>query len=300
MMGKSYRLTPIVVGMLTAIMVSSSALAAPVAQQASLEDRLQRIERIIENPVLLQLSRRLGEQQREIQELQDQIDFLKRDLRRITQTSDKRYKESDDRLSALESATEVLKQEKEARLELSLPVTPSLAVTPALSVDGASAVVTDEERGSIAPQEALPTEGQTEKIAEPTFTPITTHPATEQEKGAYQFAFSLLKNSQYDNAIKAFQSFLDSHPKSELASNSAYWMGEAYYIKQDNQAALNAFNRVIKGYPFSSKVADAMLRAGDCYDNLGQQSQAKALYAELIALYPKTRAAEKAIKRLEK
>ncbi|MCF6253306.1 MAG: tol-pal system protein YbgF [Thiomicrorhabdus sp.] len=305
MMGNSYPLTPIVVGVLTAMMVGSSALAASPTAQPSVDERLQRIERIIENPVLLQLSRRLGEQQREIQELQDQIDFLKRDLSRINRTSDKRYKESDDRLSALESATKSLKQEKEARLVLPVPVTPTL------NLEGGE-MVADVESG-IEPQggeQALSqqttiqdnpiAEAETEEIIESSFTPIKTRPATEEEKGAYQFAFSLLKNSQYENAIKAFQSFLDSFPKSDLASNSAYWMGEAFYIEQDHQAALNAFNRVVKGYPFSSKVPDAMLRAGDCYDNLAQKSQAKALYAELIALYPKTRAAEKAIKRLEK
>jgi len=318
MMGKSYQLRPMVVGVLTAIMVSGSALAASPTAQPTVEERLQRVERIIENPVLLQLSRRLGEQQREIQELQDQIDFLKRDVRRINRTSDKRYKESDDRLSALESEIDALKQEKEARLALPAPIIPSMVVTPTLNVDGGSSVVVDVESDA-KPQGSLPVLNQkngqenpsekpqnpvvekpVEHVAEPTFTPIKTLPATEVEKGAYQFAFSLIKNSQYDNAIKAFQSFLDSYPKSDLASNSAYWMGEAFYIEQDHQAALNAFNRVIKRYPFSSKVPDAMLRAGDCYDNLAQQSQAKELYAELIALYPKTRAAEKAIKRLEK
>ncbi|MCF6298866.1 MAG: tol-pal system protein YbgF [Thiomicrorhabdus sp.] len=282
MMGNSYPLTPIVVGVLTAMMVGSSALAASPTAQPSIDERLQRIERIIENPVLLQLSRRLGEQQREIQELQDQIDFLKRDLRGVTRTSDKRYKESDDRLSALESATKIREDHNEVRLELPVaPVIPKTGATGRLNDGSDSSMVTQN------------------KDKQP-LTPITTLPATQEEKGAYQFAFSLLKNSQYENAIKAFQSFLDSYPKSDLASNSAYWMGEAFYIEQDHQAALNAFNRVVKGYPFSSKVPDAMLRAGDCYDNLAQKSQAKALYAELIALYPKTRAAEKAIKRLEK
>jgi tol-pal system protein YbgF len=307
MVGKSYKIVPFIGSALVVMMVSNSALAAPAVPSPSVEERLQRIERIIENPVLLQLSRRLGEQQREIQELQDQIDFLKRDLRRVNRTSDKRYKESDDRLSALESAMEKREPHNEARLELSVPVMPKIGGTVALSGGTNSSMITDEgtpsdvtqEEGQVTEPE-LVVEGEGEKPVESPLTPITTHPATQEEQGAYQFAFGLIKNSQYDSAIKAFQSFLDNHPQSELASNAAYWMGEAFYIKEDNQAALNAFNTVIKRYPYSSKMADAMLRAGDCYDNLTQRNQAKELYAELIALYPKTRAAEKAIKRLEK
>ncbi|VAW46484.1 TPR repeat containing exported protein; Putative periplasmic protein contains a protein prenylyltransferase domain [hydrothermal vent metagenome] len=252
-------------GLALSLMATNSSVLA--ATQTSNEERLQRIERIIENPVLLQLSRRLGEQQREIQELQDQIDYLKRDLRKVNRLSDKRNKESDDRLSELESTRDKLKTQKEAY------------VAP-LSV-----------------QESAPTLSMQENDA--LVIPITTHPATEKEQVAYQLAFNLIKNSQYDAAIQAFQAFLDNHKKSELASNASYWMGEAFYIQQVYSKALNAFNLVINAYPHTSKVADAMLRAGDCLENLKQLNKAKDRYAGLIALHPKTRAAEKAIKRLE-
>jgi len=133
-----------------------------------------------------------------------------------------------------------------------------------------------------------------------TLTPVKTHPATSKEQATYQLAFALIKKGQYDASIQAFQSFLNRYPNSELASNSAYWMGEAHYIQKDNQAALKAFNVVIKRYPSSSKTADAMLRAGDCLENLKQLKKAKNMYNQLITLHSGTSAAEKAIKRLEK
>jgi len=283
--GKPYLLMSTTAAVLSFVLSSGSVLAAV---QPSIEDRLQRVERIIENPVLLQLSRRLGEQQREIQESQDDFDLLKRDLYKAKQTSDMRYREVDDRLSALESAVEKLIRQNEKILEVLTPALSKEAVATEV-INGASLNGLPEKE-NVAPQ--------TE--AELALTPITTHAPTSKEQGAYQTAFSLIKNNQYDSAIKAFQSFLDRHPQSELASNAAYWMGEAFYIEQDHLAALNAFNLVIERYPNSSKMADAMLRAGDCYDNLKQQDQAKELYSELIKLYPDTRAAEKAIKRLEK
>ncbi len=278
---------------------SSSVLAAP---QPSVEERLQRIERIIENPVLLQLSRRLGEQQREIQELQDQIDYLKRDLRKVNRLSDKRYKETDDRLSGLETATDKLNTQNEAYIEslsVNVPVIPPLN---GMKNNTDLSMETTEHNEAQIETEAKTKIEATEPLVEEAkeYSSITTHPATESEQSAYQFAFSLIKNGEYDGAIQAFQSFLNNYKESELASNASYWMGEAFYVKQDYQKALEAFNVVINVYPYSSKVADAMLRAGDCLDNLKQLNKAKDRYAGLIALYPKTRAAEKAIKRLDK
>ena len=281
MVGKPDMLTPVIGAILIALVSSNSVLAAPV--QPSVEDRLQRIERIIENPVLLQMSRRLGEQQQEIQELQDQIDFLKRDLRNMKSVSDKRYKETDDRLSVLETTAGKLDLQGEERFESSSAVestVPNSGVNHPKDEKLAGDTVVDEQA----------VEG---------LTPVSTHPATKEEQDAYQLAFNLIKSGRYDSSIQAFQSFLDNHAQSELASNASYWMGEALYIKKDHQAALDAFNVVIKRYPHSSKVADAMLRAGDSLGNVKQAKEAKEMYAELMARYPKTRAAEKALKRLE-
>ncbi|VAW49124.1 TPR repeat containing exported protein; Putative periplasmic protein contains a protein prenylyltransferase domain [hydrothermal vent metagenome] len=279
-------------GVSLALMVSSfTVLAAP--PQSSVEDRLQRIERIIENPVLLQLSRRLGDQQREIQELQDQIDFLKRDLRKMNSRLDKRYKETDERLSSLEEITNTLKNQSEQSFDLQSQKSLSLNTVNDIRNEKES-VLTE------TPDNVSTPEKQANNMKDMALEPIVTRPATEEESDAYHVAFDLIKKAQYDEAITAFQGFLVQYPQSKLASNASYWAGEAFYIKQDYQAALNAFNVVIKRYSSSSKVADAMLRAGDCLDNLKQLNEAKNIYASLIAIYPKTRAAEKAIKRLTK
>ncbi len=277
------------------VCVSWVMLSSPIVFAAtpspSVEDRLQRIERIIENPVLLQLSRRLGEQQREIQDLQDQIDYLKRDLRKVNRVADKRYKESDDRLSHLENATEELANQA--------PIVDSKIENDALENKTDSNMDYDEGGGEKNAQKET---GKAEGVdtTEHALTPVKTHPATSKEQATYQLAFALIKKGQYGASIKAFNSFLERYPSSELASNSAYWMGEAHYIQKDNQAALKAFNIVIKRYPSSSKTADAMLRAGDCLENLKQLKKAKEMYNQLITRHPNAHAAEKAIKRLEK
>ncbi len=269
----------------------------------SVEERLQRIERIIENPVLLQLSRRLGEQQREIQALQDEIDYLKRDWQKLAKREDRRNKETDDRLSLLEGHVEGLKARVDTSFErLDVLSSSGSLMTSVSALDVDKIRLTEEEDEGSA--EGLDKKEVSEQNIQPdidmtSMAPVITHPATGEEEAAYQVAFSLIKHEQYDESIQAFQSFLKRYPASELASNALYWMGEAFYIKKDNQAAFDAFNQVIHHYPDSVKVPDAMLRAADCLVNLEQNIEAKALYTRLIAEYPEALATEKAMKRLE-
>lgn len=287
------------------LMVSSTTVLA-ASPQLSVEDRLQRIERIIENPVLLQLSRRLGEQQREIQELQDQIDYLQRDLRNAKHSEEKRYKENDERLSLLEKNNKKMKAKMGGEESLLVPAL-QLETTQSGTTGGGD-ISSNLAKGDKTPVNPLEDkvvlseaglENDVSNVHQKVITPIQTRPATEAETIAYQQAFDLIKDAQYDASIKAFQHFVKNSPQSKLASNAFYWMGEAYYIKQDNQKALDAFNGVIKTYPNALKMADAMLRAADCLDNLDQTDEAKKIYTDLSLRYPQSLAAEKAIKRLE-
>lgn len=259
------------------------------AAGTSLEQRVQRLERMTENPVLLQLSRRLGEQQREIQKLHDLIDRLKRDFRNANQRSDKRYKETDDRLSLLESGSVVNEQSSSTvKPKLELPVKSS-EIQPVNSAQTVKESIGDESVNAHSKQQA----GQEIVVG-----PIKTVPATDLEKDKYQKAFARMKASQYDAATRAFEQFLSAYPHSELASNAAYWAGEGHLIKKQNQVALDSFMIVIERYPNSPKVADAQLRAADSLANLNRIEDAKKMYQSVINGRPGSRAAQMASKRL--
>lgn len=308
--------------LITAISSLCISLSMPVfaAPSATLDQRVDRLERMMENPVLLQLSRRLGEQQRDIQSLQDENDRLKRELNQLRTLMDKRYKENDDRFSALEGGQSNLN----SSVKSSIPViendvvisTDGNAVEPAVvpvleaqSVPSVNAESVEEEKLI----EALATSETSEKPLEDkvqtsnkdladaqTQKSIITRPATESEKEKYKSAFALMRASKYDDSISEFQTFIQQHPESELASNAAYWSGEGYLIKNQNQKALDAFLMVINRYPESSKVPDATLRAGDSYERIGDKQQAAKLYQQVIDSRPTSRAAKNAKKRLEK
>lgn len=305
--------------LITAISGLSLSLALPVnaAQGATLDQRVNRLERMMENPVLLQLSRRLGEQQRDIQSLQDENDRLKRDLRSLRALMDKRYKESDDRLSTLEGgkpkASALAPVEDKAEFDV---VSNANTVQSDAKVDGQTELTNTRVEESVLPSVRAETikvdadknasKPESEEVSSTTevvpneVAKIETRPATDVEKEKYKNAFALMRASKYDASIKDFQEFISLYPESELASNAAYWSGEGYLIKGQNQKALDAFLTVIKRYPESSKVPDATLRAGDSYENLGNKEQAIKFYKEIIESRPHSRAAKNAQKRLEK
>ena len=120
------------------------------------------------------------------------------------------------------------------------------------------------------------------------------------DRGNYQAAFLLLKDSQYDQAIVAFSRFLADFPDSPLADNAQYWLGEAHYVNKDYPTALAAFQRVVDKYPLSRKLPDAMLKVGYCQYELKQWDQARAVLGTVTSRYADTPAGRLAQQRLEK
>jgi tol-pal system protein YbgF len=124
-------------------------------------------------------------------------------------------------------------------------------------------------------------------------------PASD-DKAAYQTAFNLLKDSQYDRAIAAFQKFLIVYSDSSLADNAQYWLGEAYYVNKSYPEAQGAFQRVVDKYPQSRKRPDALLKIGYCQYELKQWDSAKGTLSQVAKQFPDTPAGHLAQQRLDK
>lgn len=120
------------------------------------------------------------------------------------------------------------------------------------------------------------------------------------DKEAYQAAFTLLKDGQYDRAITAFQKFLVSFPDSALADNGVYWLGEAYYVNKSFPEAESAFERVLSKYPQSRKRPDAMLKIGYCQYELKEWDLSKKTLSQLVTQFPDTPSGHLAQQRLDR
>jgi tol-pal system protein YbgF len=113
-------------------------------------------------------------------------------------------------------------------------------------------------------------------------------------KQIYDLAHSLRKKKSYQAALDRFQEILDEHPKSGLADNAQYWIGDVYYAQKRYEEAILAFNQVIKRYPKSGKVPSALLKQGLAFNQLGDKRTAKIVLGRLVKNYPKTSQAKTA------
>jgi tol-pal system protein YbgF len=218
-----------------------------------LDARLTRIERVMQNQSLLEVSNQLEALRADVRGMHNDVDQLNNGMESLRRQQRDMYADLDQRMKALESR--------------------GAAGAPPPSADPAPAA----GGGAVAPSANPPT-----------------------DTSVYQTAFGLLKDSQYDRAIQAFQQFLINYPGSSLADNAQYWLGEAYYVNRAFPDAQSAFQRVIDKYPQSRKIPDALLKIGYCRYEMKLWDPAKAVLQQVVAQYPDEPAAKLAQQRLDK
>lgn len=232
----------------------------------TLQQRVERLERMADNPVLLQQSQRINDQQREIQSLYDEVDRLTRLIQSFETKLAKQYQDMDERMSQLETRAK--------EVPASTSAAPATVVAPVV----------------VATTTAAPSTS---------VSPVTTDDTAEQKR-QYDAAFALMRDAKYDESIAAFEAFATKYPQAPLTSNAYYWMGEGYLIKQNFAKAYEAFDIVLKQYTNSNKIEDSMLRGADSLVGLNRMDEAKAMYEGLVKKYPTSRAAKSAERRLDR
>jgi len=80
---------------------------------------------------------------------------------------------------------------------------------------------------------------------------------------------------------------------------AAFWIAESYVAEANWQQAAAEFNKVRKAYPNSPLVPEAFFKLGVCFENLKLPNDAKLFYTTVVKKHPKSKAAEKAKKRLK-
>lgn len=129
-------------------------------------------------------------------------------------------------------------------------------------------------------------------IASPGGTVIAAAPRTSREE--FDIALAYLKQRAYENAEKGFAGFLEKNPKSKLASDAVYFLGESYYLRGRQREAAEQYLKIATQYPDSPRAPEAILRLGQSLSALGAKEQACATYGELSRKYPNAPAMVKA------
>ncbi|MBU2887375.1 tetratricopeptide repeat protein [Gilvimarinus agarilyticus] len=157
------------------------------------------------------------------------------------------------------------------------------ALTTGGSTGGASAVTANPMTNTSG--ESTQANGQSELGKAPLSMPVTAPSALSQtptvsdanEADVYGAAYDLLKQRQIDASIEAFKGHLQAYPRGEYASNSYYWLGEIYLLKNNLPEAQRWFGDLLAEFPDSRKVSDAQFKLGKVYHLQGDSARAEEL-----------------------
>ncbi len=265
---------------------TGTALAqAPVQERTSLEQRVQRIERMIESNAMLQLLESVKALQREVRELRGEIEVQNHTLEQLERRQRELYADTDRRLQAVEGGA-VAAAPAPAPAPVPRPSAPSPASAPRAP---APATGSDPPLAAASPP-----------APQPQATQIAPSDAEIAERDAYQSAFKLLKNARYDQAAESFRAFLGRYPSGRYADNAQYWLGETFYGMRRYGDAAREFETLLGRYPDSQKRPHAMLKLGYSQAELGDAGGARATLRALVERYPDSTAAGLARKRLDR
>ncbi|MDG1481935.1 MAG: tetratricopeptide repeat protein [Myxococcota bacterium] len=92
--------------------------------------------------------------------------------------------------------------------------------------------------------------------------------------------------------------FLDRHPDHERVPEALYRRAEAAFNAEDYSGAVLRFQEVIDGHKDNPWAAWAMLRQGECFEAQDQPENARLFYEDVERLWPKSKAAKEARKKL--
>lgn len=260
-----------------------SASGAPAPRQTlTLDQRVTRMEHMLQSGTLVDMLTRLNSLEQDLQALRGELEVQRHDLDDLQKHQRDLYLDIDRRLRALEVGG-----------------TGGTTAPPAASAGGQPSSATGSE-GAAAPPGATPGMAAAAPPA-PGPSPSTTPPQdTPQAQAAYDQAFNLLRSAQYDQAITAFKQFIADHPKGPLSDNAQYWLGEADYVTRQFPAALAEFQKVVSDYPDSPKIPDAKLKIGFTQYEMAHWDDARKTLTDVVNNYPDSSAAKLAENRLQK
>ena len=300
---RTYRSVALQLIALTVLLAIQPVMAQERPTLESIDARLSRIERVLDQSLPEQFQR-VNSLQQEIRALRGEIESLTYELGNVSKRGNDLYTNTDSRLSSLE----------EAQGSLGLFDDDGVLIDGALLDDSETflddGAIGDANAGAAgdAPAAVIVSEGgpaiptaNAEEFGSGPQPPrgAIRDTATNAEKLAYNSAYDQLARGQAEESMRSFNSFLTQYPDGPYSDNAWYWQGEALYSERDFDTAIRNFGVVINSFPESQKVPDARLKIGFALYEQQQFDQARAILTAVQDAYPGRSASVLARKRLQ-
>jgi len=196
--------------------------------------------------------------QQEVMRLNGKVEEQAHELRKLKEESLQRYVDLDKRLSAAGGSAPVAGPDGDSGSSPAVDAAPVVAAP----VDTAPAV-----SSGLSQTAEQPGEGE-----------------------AYRAAYALVRGQKFDQAIPAFQKFLQDYPAGKYAPNAHYWLGELYLVVQppDLESARQSFRLLLSQYPDNNKAPDALYKLGKVQFMKGNREKAREYLDRVIREYGST------------
>lgn len=132
---------------------------------------------------------------------------------------------------------------------------------------------------------------------------LGTSPATgpgpgDAESTVYQKALSQVHGGEYLSAAASFKQFVQGYPKSALAPNAQFWIGECFFAAKDYQRAIKEYQVVAERFARHEKANAALWKQGLAFEALGMKEESRLFLQKLVAKSPNSPEARKAAEKL--
>lgn len=116
----------------------------------------------------------------------------------------------------------------------------------------------------------------------------------------YNNALRDFNGGKNDLATQEFSDYVKFYPNTDLAGNSYYYLAEMEYKAGDYQRAVANYDLVLQNFPSGNKAASAQLKKGFALIELGKQDEGDQELKHVIQRYPRSPEATQARDKLRK
>ncbi|MEM9604610.1 MAG: tol-pal system protein YbgF [Pseudomonadota bacterium] len=292
-----------------AVFCCLAAVATGAMAESPIEQRVQRLERILDNRVLIDLLQRIDGLQREMRQLRGEIELQRNELATMDQRNRDLYIDTDRRLQDLETRSSAAAAQTQSLVREPTALgdaTPGVA-TPGVATPGATTAASAAAATAAAAPAAANTTTAVARAATqpadataPATSALLTPPedADPAEKSLFDNAYLDLVNGRYNAATSGFEKLLSQYPNGSYNAGALYWLGEAQYAQRQFESARGYFDQLLVLYPADKKAPDARLKVGFVEHELGDIEAARATLEGVVSRHPRTTAALLAQRRL--
>ena len=105
-------------------------------------------------------------------------------------------------------------------------------------------------------------------------------------KRLYDTAYTDYTTGQWALSIQGFEQFISTFPRSEIADDALFFIGQNYYADGRFREAADAYEQVAVRYPAGDVVAEALYKRGLALERLDQIDLARETFQTVVREHP--------------